>query len=82
MKLFLLIDLLLIIIAGIVVFKNFNTLKKVIYWLVFPSLISVWFKKLEKEEFKYEFKFELFALLSALLIGINYLVFRYILKMM
>jgi hypothetical protein len=82
MKLFLLIDLLLIIIAGIVVFKNFNTLKKVIYWLVFPSLISVWFKKLEKEEFKYEFKFELFAFLSALLIGINYLVFRYILKMM
>lgn len=82
MKLFLLIDLLLIIIAGIVVFKNFNTLKKVIYWLVFPSLISVWFKKLEKEEFKYEFKFELFALLSALLIGINYLVSRYILKMM
>jgi hypothetical protein len=81
MRLFLLTDLLLIVIAGIVVFKNFHTLKKVMYWLIFPSSISIWFKKLTDEELKYEFKFELFAFFSAILIGLNYLVFRYMLKM-
>lgn len=77
--LFIIVNVLLIIIAGIICFKNFKNLKKSIYWLFFPDIISMWQKKLWNEDFKNTFRFEVFLVLVAALVGINYLVFKFLL---
>jgi hypothetical protein len=76
---FIVINIILVIVAGVVCFKNFKNLKKSIYWLLFPNIISVWSKRLWDDDFKNTFRFEVFALLAAALVGINYLIFKLIL---
>ncbi|RYE41079.1 MAG: hypothetical protein EOP48_24195 [Sphingobacteriales bacterium] len=76
---FVVISFVLVIIAGIICFKSFKNLKKSLYWLLFPDMVSIWSKKLWDEDFKNTFRFEVFALLAAALVGVNYLIFKFIL---
>ena len=76
---FLLIDIVIISIAGIICFKKFKNFKTSIYWLLFPNIFSVWQRKLREEDLTNTFRFELFILLIGVLIAINFLVFKYIL---
>jgi len=76
-ELFLWVSLALILISGVIVFNNFGNLRKTFYWLLFPNFISVWIKKLWDKDFENTFRFELFLLLAALLVGLNYLMFRF-----
>jgi hypothetical protein len=76
---FVVVSIVLVIIAGIICFKSFKNLKKSIYWLFFPDVISIWSKKLWDEDFKNTFRFEVFALLTGALVAINYLIFKFIL---
>jgi hypothetical protein len=77
--LFLVISFVLVIIAGAICFKSFKNLKKSLYWLLFPDMISIWSKKLWDEDFKNTFRFEVFAVFAVALVGINYLIFKFIL---
>jgi len=76
---FIAIDIILVIGAGIACFRSFKNLKKSLYWLLFPNMISIWSKKLWDEDFKSTFRFEIFVLLAAALVGTNYLIFKFIL---
>jgi hypothetical protein len=76
---FLVISFVFVTIAGIICFKSFKNLKKSLYWLLFPDLISIWSKKLWEEDLKNTFRFEVFALFAAALVGVNYLIFKFIL---
>jgi hypothetical protein len=76
---FIIINIVLIVAAGILCFKNLNNLKKSLYWLIFPNLISIWSKKLWDKDFENTFRFELFVVLAASLVGINYLIFKFVL---
>ena len=76
-SLFLLISAVLVILAGVIVLKNFNNLGKSIYWLIYPDIISVWSKKKRRKDREHTFRFGVFILLCALLVGAVYLLFKY-----
>jgi hypothetical protein len=76
---FIIVDLVLVLFAGIVVFKNFKNFGKSLYWLIYPNIISIWSKKRWDKDFNNTFRFELFLLLAAVLIGLNILVFKFLL---
>ena len=76
---FIIVDLVLVLFAGIVVFKNFKNFSKSLYWLIYPNIISIWSKKRWEKDFNNTFHFELFLLLAAVLIGLNILVFKFLL---
>jgi len=77
LQIFLLSDTVILLIAARLIFKNFQTFKKSVYWLMHPNIISIlrgkWLRDLH-----YSFKFEIFLALSAFLIFMNYLLFKYI----
>jgi hypothetical protein len=75
---FWLVNAVLIIISGIVCFRSFSNFGKTIYWMIFPNIISLFSKKLWKKDFENTFRFELFFLLSIILVGLNYLIFRFL----
>jgi hypothetical protein len=75
---FIVVNIGLIIIAGAICFKNFRNLKRSIYWRFFPNMVSIWSKTLWDEDFKNTFRFEVFALIAAAIVGINYLIFKFI----
>lgn len=75
---FVLISLILVLIAGIICFKNLKNLRRSIYWLFYPNIISVWSKKIWGKDFEHTFRFELFIILGAVLVGVNYLIFKHI----
>lgn len=77
--LFIVTNIIIIVTAGIVCFKNFRNLRKSLSWLFFPDIIAIWSKKRWTKDFENTFRFEVFILLTAVLIGINYLIFKYIL---
>jgi hypothetical protein len=72
------INLVLMLIAAVICFKNLANLRKTLYWLIFPNFISVFSKKLWAKDFENSFRFELFMVLSAILIGLNYLIFKFL----
>lgn len=74
---FIIINSVLGVTAGMVCFKNFKNLKKFLYWFLFPNLISLWLKKLWDKDFENTFRFEIFIVLAAALVGVNYLIFKY-----
>jgi hypothetical protein len=76
---FIIINIVLIGVAGIVCFRNYKNLKNSLYWLVFPNLISIWSMKRWNKDFENTFRFELFAILAAASVGVNYLIFKFIL---
>lgn len=76
---FLIVSLIMVVAAGIICFKNVKNLKRSLYWLVFPDFISIWSKKTWEKDFKNSFRFGVFIALSAILVGLNYLVFRFVL---
>lgn len=75
---FLVISIILVIIAGVIYFKNFKNLRKSLYWLAFPNIISIWSKKRWDKDFENAFRFEKFIVLAAALVGINFLIFKYL----
>jgi len=77
-SLFIWISVVLVVIAGIISFKSFKQLRKTLYWVIFPDSISMWFRKLWKKDLGNTFHFEVFLLSSFILVGINYLIFRYL----
>jgi hypothetical protein len=76
---FILIDIILVIISGIIVFKDFRTFGRTIYWLMFPNIISIWSKKVLRKDIDNSIRADYFILLSAFLIGLNYLIFKFLL---
>jgi hypothetical protein len=74
---FMLVNLLLVVGAGIVSFKDFKTLGKSLYWLLYPNIISMWSRKKRSQDFENTFRFEIFLVICVLLIGLNYLLFKY-----
>jgi len=77
-EIFWLVNAVLIIISGMLCFRSFSNLCKAIYWLIFPNIISIFSKKLWKNDFENTFQIELFFLFSIILIGLNYLIFRFL----
>lgn len=75
---FISISLVIVIACGVVCFRSFKNLFQSIFWMLFPDSVSLWSKKLWKEDFENTFRFEVFALIVAALLGINYLIFRFI----
>lgn len=76
---FILVSTLLVIFSGIITFKNFKNLRKSIYWLVFPDMVSIFSKKLWDKDFENTFRFEKFLVLSVLLVGVNAFFFKFLL---
>lgn len=52
---FIIINIVLVVVAGIVCFKSLKNLKKSLYWLIFPDFISIWSKKLWDKDFENTF---------------------------
>jgi hypothetical protein len=76
---FILIEILIIIGTAIAVFRGVKSFFQSVYSTVFRSYY-LWSKKLWDKHFERSFKFETFLLISALLTGINILVFKYLIK--
>ena len=72
------VDAILIVASALICFKNFATFKKALYWYLFPNYISIWSKKLWEKDFENSYPFKMFVLLSIILIGINLLIFTYL----
>ncbi len=76
---FIVISLILVVTSGVLCFKNLKNFRKSLYWLLFPNIISIWSKKIWNRDFENTFRFDLFVFLSVILVGMNYLIFRFIL---
>jgi hypothetical protein len=77
-ELFWAINVILLFISAFISFRNLSNLRKTIYWLIFPNIISIWSKKLWRKDFENTFRFEVFVVLSAILIGLNFLIFKFL----
>ncbi len=75
---FILVSFVLIIVSGVICFRTFKNLKKSLYWLFFPDFISIWSKKMWRKDLDNTVRFELFLVLAAVLVGINFLIFKYL----
>jgi len=80
LEVFLLVEFAIILIVGRLCFKNFKTLRKAIYWTIFPNFVSIWSKKLWDKDFNNSWPLSVFILVFFIASLLNFLVFKYLIK--
>ena len=77
-EVFLLVELVMGLIVGRLCFKNFKTLRKAIYWTIFPNIVSVWSTKLWDKDFNNSWPLTVFMFVFCIVSLLNILVFKYL----
>ena len=78
LEVFLLVELAIVLIVGRLCFKNFKTLRKAIYWTIFPNIVSVWSKKMWDKDFNNSWPLTVFMFVFSIASLLNFLVFKYL----
>lgn len=79
-QLFLLADILLLLLAARLIFKDLSSFKKSVYWFIYPNILSVWSKKKWNKDFKHSFKMEFFLLVAFILFWLSVFLYRFLTK--
>jgi hypothetical protein len=75
---FLTISILLVFLTGVISFRSFRHLGQSLYWMLFPNLMSYWFKDWREKDILNTMRFEFFLVRALLILGLNYLIFKYL----
>jgi hypothetical protein len=80
-EVFLLVELAIVLIVARLCFKNFRTLRKAIYWTIFPNIVSMWSKKLWEKDFNNSWPLTVFIVVFSIASLLNILVFKYLITL-
>jgi len=78
---FLLVELVIVFIVGKLCFKDFGTLRKALYWTMFPNFISIWSRKLWDKDFNNSWPMTVFIAIFFIASLLNFLVFKYLITL-
>jgi hypothetical protein len=78
LQIFITVDTFILLIAAKLIFKNFKSFGKSLYWFLYPNIVSILTKKWDKD-FENSFKMEVFIVVIFLIGLLNFLIFKFIL---
>ena len=79
LKIFISVDVVLMLIAAKLIFKDFKTFRKSLYWFIYPNVLTVWTKKTWDKDINNSIKMEMLLLVAFILFGLNILVYKVLL---
>ena len=78
LQIFITVDIIILLIAAKLIFKDFRSFGKSVYWFMYTNIVSIITRKWDKD-FQHSFKMEMFIVVIFLIGLLNFLLYRFIL---
>ena len=80
LQIFILADIIVLLIAAKLIFKNFKSFGKSLYWFIYPNILSIWSKKKWDKDFNNSFKLEMFLLFAFVLFWLSVFLYKWLIN--